>query len=182
MNWSDLVSRMKLSLKLVLAALVLALLLPFTILKDEEGRTLMSVSSLSMPEFKMPEFKMPDMPSMPGSNQPVPSNDGHRDQDIVYRWNDSKGNIHFTTEPPAEGIRYTLKGYDPNANVIPAVKLPEVDMPGQSVATDSSEQDSPPGLENAYNKDNILKLFEDSKNIQKLLNERAGNQNAAINQ
>jgi hypothetical protein len=129
----------------------------------------------------MPDFEMPDMPS---SKQLVPSVDGHRPRDIVYRWNDSNGSIHFTTEPPAEGIKYTLKGYDPNANVIQAVKLPEIEMPAQPIATDatgSSEQNSAPDP-GTYNKDNILKLFDDSKNIQQLLNQRADYQNSAINQ
>ena len=137
----------------------------------------MSFSSISLPEFKMPD--------MPSSKQLVPSVDGHGGQDIVYRWNDSKGNIHFTTEPPADGIKYTVKGYDPNANVIQAVKSPEIEKPAQPIAadaTDSSEHNSPPDLESAYNKDDILKLFDDSKNIQQLLNQRTDYQNSAINQ
>ena len=171
---------MKLFKKLVLAALVIALLLPFTLLKNEQGGTLMSFSS-----FSFPEFKMPDMPSMPSSKQLVHSVDGHRGQDIVYRWNDSKGNIHFTTEPPADGIKYSVKGYDPNANVIQAVKSSQIEKLAQPIAadaTDSSEQDSPPDLESAYYKDDILKIFGDSKNIQQLLNQRADSQNSAINQ
>jgi hypothetical protein len=149
----------------------------------------MSFSSFSLSEFKMPDMpsmpSMPSMPDMPSSKQLVPSVDGHGGQDIVYRWNDSKGNIHFTTEPPADGIKYTLKGYDPNANVIQAVKLPEMEKLAQPIAadaTDSSEQNSPSDLESVYNKDNILKLFDDSKNIQQLLNQRAVYQNSAINQ
>ena len=176
---------MKLFMKLALAALVIAALLPFTLLKDEQGGTLMSFSSFRLSDFKMSNFKMPDMPDMPSSEQLAPSVDGHRSQDIVYRWSDSNGNIHFTTEPPAKGIQYTLKGYDPNANVIQAVKLPEIEIPAQSIATDatdSGEQNSEPGIESAYNKDDILKLFGDSKNIQKLLNQRTDYQNSAINQ
>jgi hypothetical protein len=173
---------MKLFKKLVLTALVIALLLPFTLLKNEQGGTLMSFSSFSLPDFKIPDFKMPDMPDMPSSKQLVPSVDGQRRQDIVYRWNDSEGNVHFTTEPPAEGIKYTLKGYDPNANVIQAVRLPDIEKTAQPIAAASSEQHSPSGLESAYNKDGILKLFDDSKNIQQLLNQRAEYQNSAINQ
>jgi hypothetical protein len=174
---------MKLFKKLVLAALVIALLLPFTLLKDEEGKTLMSFSSFSLPDFKMPD--MPDMPDMPGSEQLVPSVDDQRRRDIVYRWNDSEGTIHFTTEPPAEGIKFTLKGYNPNANVIQAVKLPEIEEPVQLITTDataSSEQNSSPELGNSYNKDDILKFFGDSKNIQQLLNQRFDYQKSAINQ
>jgi hypothetical protein len=171
---------MKLFMKLALAALVIAALLPFTLLKDEQGRTLMSFSS-----FSLPDFNMPDMPGMQSSKLLVPSVDGHGGQDIVYRWNDSQGNIQFTTEPPADGIRYIVKGYDPNANVIQAVKSPEIEKPAQPVASDaagSSEQNSPPGLESAYDNDNILRLFDDRKNIQKLLNQRTDYQNSAINQ
>ena len=120
---------------------------------------------MSFSDFSLPEFKMPDIPDMPNSKQLVPSVDGHRDKDIVYRWNDSKGNIHFATEPPVDGIKYSVKGYDPNANVIQAVKPPEIEKQAQPIvadATDRSEQNSPPDLESAYNKDDILKLFEDS--------------------
>jgi hypothetical protein len=173
---------MKLFKKLVLSALVIALLLPFTLLKDEEGKTLMSFSSLKLPDFKMLNLKMPDLP---GSKQLVLSVDGQGRKDIVYRWNDSEGAIHFTTGPPPEGIKFTLKGYDPNANVIQAVKLPEIELPAEPVATDetaSSEQNSPPDLESTYSKDGILKLFDDSKNIEQLLNQRFNNQNSTINQ
>ena len=176
---------MKLFMKLMLAALVIAVLLPFTLLKDEQGKTLMSFSSFSLPDFKMSDFKMPDMPDMPGSKQLVPSVNGQGGQDIVYRWNDSQGNIHFTTEPPAEGINYTVKGYDPSANVIQATKLPEIEIPADPIATDATapgEQKSSPGLENTYNKEDIQKIFDDSKNIQQLLSQRLENQNSAINQ
>ena len=170
---------MKLFMKLMLAILVIALLLPFTILKDDQGKTLMSFSS-----FSLPDFKMPDMPDMPSSKQLVPSVGDHAGKDIVYQWYDSKSNVHFSTEPPADGIKFTVKGYDPNANVIQAVKLPEIEAPAEPVAADataSNGQDSP-GLENTYNKEDIQKLIDDSKNIQQLLNQRLNNQNSAINQ
>ena len=76
---------------------------------------------------------------------------------------------------------YTLKGYDPNANVIQAVKLSDIEKTVEPIATASSDQNSPSGP-NPYNKDDILKLFDDSKNIQKLLNQRADYQNSTINQ
>ena len=157
----------------MLAALVIAVLLPFTLLKDEQGKTLMSFSS-----FSLPDFKMPDMPS---SNRMVPSVDGQGGQDIVYRWNDSQGNVHFTTEPPAEGIKYTVKGYDPEANVIQAVKIPVVEKPAEPIADGAGGQNVPPAPENVYTKEDIQKLIDDSKNIQQLLNQRFENQNSAIN-
>ena len=171
---------MKLFLKLMLATLVIAMLLPFTILKDDQGKPLMSISSFSLPDFKMPD--MPDMPDMSSSKRLVPSVGDHANMDIVYQWNDSQGNVHFSTEPPADNIKFTVKGYDPNANVIQAVKLPEIEAPEESVASGSDEQDSAPDLENIYSKEDIQKLIDDSKNIQQLLNQRHNNQNSAINQ
>jgi hypothetical protein len=171
---------MKLFLKLMLAALVITILLPFTILKDDQGKPLMSISSFNLPDFKMPD--MPNMPDMPSSKQLVPSAGDRAGKDIVYQWNDSQGNIHFTTEPPVDGIQFTVKGYDPNANVIQAVKLPEIEVPEESVASGSDGQDSASGLENTYSKEDIQKLIDDSKNIQQLLNQRHNNQNSVINQ
>jgi hypothetical protein len=165
MNWSDLESRMKLFMKLMLAALVIALLLPFTILKDDQGKTLMSFSS-----FSLPDFNMPDMPGMSSSKQLVPSVGDHAGTDMVYQWNDSQGNVHFSTEPPADSIKFTVKGYDSNANVIQAVKLPEIEAPAEPVAADataSNGQDSP-GLENTYNIEDIQKLVDDSKKTEEL--------------
>ena len=161
----------------MLATLVIAMLLPFTILKDDQGKPLMSISS-----FSLPDFKMPDMPDMSSSKRLVPSVGDHANMDIVYQWNDSQGNVHFSTEPPADNIKFTVKGYDPNANVIQAVKLPEIEAPEESVASGSDEQDSAPDLENIYSKEDIQKLIDDSKNIQQLLNQRHNNQNSAINQ
>jgi hypothetical protein len=168
---------MKLFMKLMLAALVIAL--PFTILRDDQGKTLMSFSS-----FSLPDFNMPDMPGMSSSKQLVPSVGDHAGKDMVYQWYDSKSNVHFSTEPPADGIKFTVKGYDSNANVIQAVKLPEIEAPAEPVAADataSNGQDSP-GLENTYNIEDIQKLVDDSKNIQQLLNQRLNSQNSAINQ
>jgi len=168
---------MNLFMKLMLVALVIAVLLPFTLLKDEQGKTLMSFSS-----FSLPDFRMPDLPS---SKQLVPAFDGHGGKDIVYRWNDSKGNVHFTTEPPADGIEYTVKGYDPNANVIEAVMLPVIEEPVEPAVagtTASNEQNSPQNPGSVYDKDNIQRVFDDSKNIQQLLNLRLDKQNSAVNQ
>jgi hypothetical protein len=128
---------------------------------------------------------MPEMPDMSSGRQLLPDIDGHGGQDIVYRWNDSEGNIHFTTEPPADGIKYTVKGYDPRANVIQAVKLPDSAAPVVPIAADTSaanEQNSSPGLEKIYDKDNIRKLFDDSNSIQQVLKQRLDKQNTAVNQ
>ena len=48
---------MKLFVKLMLAGLVLAFLLPFTLLKDDQGKTLMSFSDFSLARFQSTRFQ-----------------------------------------------------------------------------------------------------------------------------
>ena len=168
---------MKLFAKLMLAALVIALLLPFTILKDEAGNTLMNFSDLSLPDFSMP-----DLPKLPDASKITSSVDGLNGKDIFYKWYDAEGNVQFTTEPPPDGIEYTLKGFDPDANVIQAVEVPagksgaDEDQPG------GDKTASPENIGNPYSKESIEKLFEDTKNIEKLLKQRLKDQESIINQ
>ena len=163
----------------MLVVLVIAFLLPFTLLKDDHGRTLMSFSDFNLPDFKMPDFKMPDMP---GSDSLLPTDGAGSREDVFYRWNDAKGNVHFTTEPPPDGIEYAVKGYNPDTNLIQAVEIPVEEPPPPAVEPVSEDKSSAQGLDNPYNKDKIQKLLDDSKNIEKLLNQRFEDQNSAVNQ
>ncbi len=173
---------MKLFAKLMIAVLFIAMLLPFTVLKGKDGDTLMSFSDLSLPDISMPKLSMPDLPGFSSSKEVIPaSDDDLSGKDIFYKWYDNEGNIQFTSEPPADGIEYTLKGFDPNANVIQSVKL----SPSKSKADDSTaDQIKAPGPEdgvNPYSGDSIKKLFEDTRNIEKLLNQRFQDQESALN-
>jgi hypothetical protein len=160
---------MNLFTKLLLAALVLAMLLPFTILKNDQGKPMMSFSSFSLPE-------LPDFSS--GSTL-KPSSSVIGGKDIFYKWYDADGNVQFTTEPPPDGVEYTVKGYDPNTNVIQAVKLPKEEVTVDEPAIGTFELQ--PEL-NSYDPQSIQKLMEDTRNIEKLLNQRFENQNSALNQ
>jgi len=162
---------MKLFAKLMLAVLVLALLLPFTILKDDQGKTLMSFSN----------FSLPDMPSFGGGSKLIPSSSSIGGKDIFYKWYDAEGNLQFTTEPPADGIEYTVKGYDPNTNVIQSVKIPEAETTQDEPVSTGGTTNALPQM-SPYDAESVKKLFEDTHNIEKLLNQRYQNQNSAINQ
>lgn len=169
---------MSLFVKLMLAAVVIALLLPFTLLKDDQGKTLMSFS-----EFSLPDFSIPDMSGLMSSKKLVPSNISSGGKDIFYQWNDAQGNVHFTTVPPPDGIEYMVKGYDPNTNIIQAIKMPTGPGPLESVpnASDPGAGGSIPSLDSAYNPDKVQKLINDTRNIENLLNQRYENQNSTIN-
>ena len=178
---------MKLFAKLMLAGLVLAFLLPFTLLKDDQGKTLMSFSDFSLGDFNLPGFSLADfnLPDILGDDRLLSTDGGGSREDIFYRWNDAKGNVHFTTEPPPDGIEFSVKGYNPDANVIQAVKLPDepVAEPPATVAEPASaDKSSAQDIDNPYNKNNVQKLFDDSNNIEQLLNQRLNNQNSVINQ
>ncbi len=122
------------------------------------------------------------MPEFFGSKGIIPSADDLGDKDIFYKWYDSEGNIQFTTEPPAQGIEYTLKGFDPNTNVIQAVKLPpEKSKTDESTPIQAKPRDPEAGV-NPYSGASVKKLIEDTKNIEKLLNQRFKNQESALNQ
>ncbi len=176
---------MKLFVKAMFAVLVLAMLLPFTVLKGPDGRTLMSFSDIGLPDFS---FDMPDMPdvSSGGGTATLQAGDtltetdaGLQGKDIFYQWNDADGNIQFTTQPPPEGVPYTVKGYDPDANVIQSVKLPE---PEAEKKSPSDKLGSDGKIGNPYEQESIKKLIQDAKNVEKMLSERYQQQEELLNQ
>lgn len=167
---------MKLLVKLMLAALVLAVLAPFTVLKDDDGKPLMSFSDL-----KMPELAVPGLQDVEGAGDKL---SGAVDQDtVIYQWTDAAGNLNFTNEAPPEGIEFTVRSYDPAANVIQAVKpesgtLATMDEERGGKTTGEAQADGKIG--NPYSPQKIEKLFDDAKNVQQQLNERATQQQQMI--
>lgn len=160
---------MKLFVKLLLALVVLAVLLPFTILKGNDGRPLMSFSDLKAPDLAMPD--LPDSDKLPALNSA-------KREDIVYQWRDAKGQLNFTTSPPPEGVEYTAKGYDPNTNLIQSVEVEQ--EPPQDVETARTQIDAPVELGNPYSPERVEKLIKDAKNVQKLLDDRTKQQEAIL--
>ena len=108
---------MKLILMLSGAALVIAAVLSFTILKGEDGKTLLSFSDFKVPEIDLAEFSLK---ALPGTWW-VSDSDSPGAESTIYQWTDIEGNLQFSNSPPPEGIEYTAKKYDPNENLIPAV-------------------------------------------------------------
>jgi len=171
---------MKLFVKLMLALVVLAVLLPFTLLKNNQGKTLMSFSDL-----RLPDFNLPGLPGMSASRELIPAQAGSGAMDTFYKWYDPTGNVQFTTEPPPAGVEYTVKQYDPNANVIQAVTLPveetEIAASGSTAHANPASEKSAQAQTNPYDSKSIDKLFEDTRNVEQLLNQRINNQNEIIN-
>ena len=171
---------MKLFVKLLLALLVIGMLLPFTLLKGRDGKPMMSFSDIQLPDFSIPD--LPELPSINATQTSDSQGESLAGKDVFYKWLDSEGNIQFTTTPPPEGVEYTLKGYDPNTNVIQAVK-PIAEEPEQDESAQADKQiSSTEEVGNPYSPEKVEKLFDDAKNIEKLLNDRLKNQEALIGQ
>ncbi len=164
---------MKLFIKLMITILVIGVLLPFTILKGKDGRPLLSFSDLKLPESDIPladKLKSAEDVDNLGSG------------DVIYNWTDDEGNIQFSNSPPPTGVGYTVKDYDPNLNVIQSVEVP-VDEPEDELNSESEKQiTGTEDIGNPYSSEKVEKLFEDTKNIEKLLNQRFKNQEAILGQ
>lgn len=162
---------MKLFAKLLISVLVIGILLPFTILKGTDGKPLLSFTNL----------QAPDMPKLPETIDSFgdESQDG---KEVIYKWIDGKGNLQFSNTPPPEGIEYTVKDYDPNVNVIQAVVVKPEETEEIPASQPDEKVTSVEEVGNPYAPEKIEKLFEDAKNIEKLLSQRLKNQEAMIGQ
>ena len=168
---------MKLFGKLLIAVLIIGILLPFTVLKGKDGKPLMSFGDIKMPNISLPD--LPDTPKLGGDNKSV-SADG---KDLIYKWTDSEGNLQFSTSPPPEGVEFTVKGYDPDTNLIQAVEVSTEIPEDEAKQPEAKKPVTPPdGIGSVYSPEAIEKLFEDAKNVEKLLNERIKNQEAIAGQ
>jgi len=159
---------MRFFIKLLITLVVLAVLLPFTILKGKDGRPLMSLDRLKAPELSVPKL-------------PVPGN--RKRQDLIYRWVDDSGIVHFTNTPPPAGVAYTVKGYDPDTNLIQSVRPTAATEPEPVQPVQSKSEKQPSSLKdigNPYSIEKVEKLMDDAKNVQHLLEDRAKRQEQLI--
>jgi len=162
---------MKLFVKLLIAVLVIGILMPFTLLKGNDGKPLISFTDLKLPDI----FTIPE-------NIQSSVDESLDSKDIIYKWTDAGGHLQFSNSPPPVGVTYTVLDYDPNLNVIQAVAVradePEVALEIVPKKKTRSTED----ISSPYSVEKIEKLFEDANNIEKLLNQRLTNQEAMIGQ
>ena len=163
---------MNLGWKLLLAALVLGILLPFTVLKDDAGSTLLKFSELKWPDWGKA------IENLPKPNDP--SSLSGEDESTIYQWIDAEGNQQFSNSQPPEGVEYKVKIYDSNLNVIQSVD----GIKDEQESTLSPEDNSPDGdqLDSPYSTEGIEKLFEKTKEVEKLIKQRFQNQEAILGQ
>jgi hypothetical protein len=162
---------MKLLVKLLIAVLVIGILLPFTLLKGNDGKPLISFTDL----------KLPDM-SIISEDIQSSVDESLSGEDIIYKWTDTGGNLQFSNSPPPVGATYTVLDYDPNLNVIQAVAVRADEPEAALEIVPKKETISAEDIGSPYSVEKIEKLFEDANNTEKLLNQRLKNQEAIIGQ
>ena len=164
---------MKWILMLSGAALVIAAVLSFTILKGEDGKALLSFSDFKVPEIDLADFSLMSLPeSWWSSSSELP-----REESTIYKWTDIDGNLQFSNSPPPEGIEYTAKKYDPNENVVPAVSTDSNDA-GQLLNKISQDSD----FGGIFSSEVIEKLFKDANNVDQSETDRKNNLDAVLGQ
>lgn len=177
---------MKLFVKLLVFVLIAGMLLPFTILKGEDGKTLMSFSDIKFPELSLSNLFGNNVPGIGDLKDLTNISQPTSDNNQIYKWSDSNGNLQFSNSPPDDGIEYTVKGYDSNQNVIQAVSVkPEVEPEAEAVVVDPAAEQKTSGttkVGNPYSVQKIEKLFKDAEGLEGVLNDRLKKQEAIIGQ
>lgn len=158
--------------KLMIALLVIAGLAPFTFIKGKDGKPLMSFSDIKMPDSSIPDIKLPDLETKDNAVQ-----DG-----TVFKWKDQNGIWQFSSEPPPKGLEFSSTVYDSNMNVIQAVETKRTEAKKNMLEIEDKEPTKDvPGITDAYSPEKVEKLFDDAKNLDKLLGDRVKEQNEILN-
>jgi hypothetical protein len=165
---------MKLVWKLMLAVLVISMLLPFTLLKDDTGSTMLDFSNLRWPDWRKAVENLSYAVMSPDA--------GTESADTIYQWVDAEGNRQFSNTPPPEGIEFSVKNYDSNLNVIQSVNTKTGEAEVTEEGTLKKEITSTEDAGSPYSADGIKKLFENAHDVEKLLNQRLQKQEAALGQ
>jgi len=164
---------MRLIIKSMLALLVVAVVIPFTLpLKD--GGPLLKWSDIKMPGA-------PHIPELPKLS--IFNNSGS--QEVVstpvttYKWRDSEGNWHISDTPP-NNIVYEMVTVDPNTNVIQALKSPPVVE--KHTALPAIEEPTQPTYSPAmaYNPEKVSEVMDSARNVENLLQQRKEQQDKLL--
>lgn len=174
---------MKLFVKLLLIILVIGLLLPFTFLKGKDGKTLMSFSDIKLPAGSFSDLFGTSVAGIDKLKEITNQKGSTAEKNLIYKWTDIDGNLQFSSSPPAEGINFTVKGYDSNQNVIRSVSAEPAAQKGVLDTTpDENKSAGADKVGNPYSVEKVEKLFKDAEGLENLLNQRLKKQDAIIGQ
>lgn len=143
---------------------------------------LLYVKTGKVPEVSLPDVDIKSQLSSIESLTSVVSNkleiNSSSDSQMLYKWTDDNGNVHYSTEPPSQQKTARKISVDPNVNVMKAFK-PTKPPVGDLQNNGSASGNDIPGptekvtLTSAYNPKAVKKLIDDAKGVQSLVDERA---------
>lgn len=118
--------------------------------------------------FKLPVFSV----STPDLSNINPLSKG---TDTAFKWTDENGVIHYSNEPPAGGEHAEIIEVNPDTNLIQGTEITQTATkePAKTVIT--------PVEGPVYAPENIQKLMDDAKNVEKVLQERHKQQEEILN-
>jgi len=90
----------------------------------------------------------------------------------VYKWRDEHGVMQFSNTPPASGAAAELVEFNPNNNVVQAVRVPEHEAAVDEVSTSAP---------NPYSINGMKKVMDDAKGVEQLLQNRHEQQQKMLN-
>lgn len=142
---------MKLYYKFLLFVLVSAVAAPF-VLRDRDGRPLMSIHDLHMPKIALPEISLPDASGLKdavrAATQSVETaSDEVRENTTktstrIYKWQDEEGGWHFSNSAPGERGA-TEVAVDTSINVMHMESAAPAREPASNTASTTKGSDSP---------------------------------------
>ncbi len=116
-------------------------------------------------------FKLPSVSdAIPNSIDDIKPSLGGKQ--TVYKWVDENGVTQYSSEPPPNQATTSLE-LDPETNIIQSVEVPSDEGDDSTLSNKNNETPQlalPEGP--VYSPDNIKKLIDDAKNVQKTLDER----------
>lgn len=149
-------------IRILLLLLVLAGIFPF-VYPMKDGKPLLSLDDIVLP--KLPDVSLPDV-SLPGDEPPAGT------PVTIYKWRDSSGNLHFSSEKPPAGVAYEAGEVDPNANLIQGVAtVPAKTSPQTSGKGDAAPSSDKPSVF-GYTPEKISEMMEQTRKAKKALEER----------
>lgn len=175
---------MGLFIKLMMFLVVLALAAPF-VMKGPDGRPLMTLDDIKMPDVEVPEVpdsvknlsdKIPDIKNPLSGDQPSATQSTR-----VYSWTDENGQVQFSNTPPAGVHNVKATEYHPDANVIKLDKPPVTEQkpsatsPFKGDADTKGSKDGDSALQDAsslYSPQGVQKLMDDARALEGKLQQR----------
>lgn len=189
---------MKIFVKLMALLVVLAVAGPF-FLKGPDGRPLLSLRDLKLPSFSMPQLpgeqstssETPELPSGPNATISWSKDDSMQREtyrydsskpvteqaNVFYRWKDQNGVWQFSKTPHPTEENFIVS-VDPNGNILQSLAAEKIDkvfgrnQPDPNAPEEGDEKGEPSAVPSTIPFEDIPKLIEQAKELQKLSEQR----------